>query len=87
MGFFGFLLLGLIAGAVAKKIMPGKHDGGWISTLILGAIGAMVGGWLGSALFNHPIDKFFSLSNWVLAIVGSLIVLTVYGFLAGRNKS
>lgn len=87
MGFIGFLLLGLIAGAIAKQIMPGEQGGGWIATMILGVVGAMVGGWLGSLLFNHPIDKFFSLTNWVLAIVGSLIVLVVYGFITGKNKS
>jgi uncharacterized membrane protein YeaQ/YmgE (transglycosylase-associated protein family) len=45
MGFFSFLLLGLIAGAIAKLILPGKQGGGWIATLILGVIGAMIGGW------------------------------------------
>lgn len=47
MGFFSFLLLGLIAGAIAKLILPGKQAGGWFATLLLGVVGAMLGGWLG----------------------------------------
>lgn len=85
MGFLAYLVLGLIAGAIAKAIMPGKNGGGWISTLILGVIGALVGGWLGNAIFDVGINEFFSLSTWVLAIGGSLIVLVVYGLITGRK--
>ncbi|MDO5082504.1 GlsB/YeaQ/YmgE family stress response membrane protein [Arachnia propionica] len=85
MGFLSFLLLGLIAGAIAKVIMPGEQGGGWVATLVLGVIGAMVGGWLGSLLFNAKIDEFFSLSSWALAIGGSLIVLAIYGYIVGRK--
>ena len=60
MSFLAYLLLGLIAGAIAKAILPGKEGGGWIATLILGVIGAMVGGWLGGMLFNVEVDRFFS---------------------------
>lgn len=87
MGFFGFLILGLIAGAIAKLILPGKQAGGWIATLILGVIGAFLGGWLGSVLFNAPLQDFFSLQTWLLAIGGSIIVLLIYGLLFGRRKS
>jgi len=48
MSFLGFLLLGLIAGAIAKLILPGKQGGGWLITLLLGVVGAFLGGWLGS---------------------------------------
>lgn len=85
MGFLSFLLLGLIAGAIAKVIMPGKQGGGWVATLVLGVIGAVVGGWLGSLLFNAKIDEFFSLSSWALAIGGSLVVLAIYGYIVGRK--
>lgn len=85
MGFFGFLLLGLIAGAIAKLIIPGKQAGGWFVTLILGVIGAMLGGWLGGLIFNTGLEDFFSLSTWLLAIGGSIIVLLIYGFIAGRG--
>lgn len=86
MGFLGFLLLGLIAGAIAKLILPGKQGGGWIITLLLGVVGALLGGWLGSVLFNAPLEEFFSLQTWALAIGGSIIVLLIYGLLVGRKS-
>jgi len=85
MGFFAFLILGLIAGAIAKAILPGRQGGGWIITLILGVVGAFLGGWLGGLLFNAPLQDFFSLQTWLLAIVGSLIVLLVYGMVTRRS--
>ena len=87
MGFFGFLLLGLIAGAIAKLIMPGKQGGGWIVTLLLGIVGAMIGGWLGGLLFSVDLGGFFDLRSWLLAIGGSLLVLLVYGLIFGRKST
>ena len=87
MGFLAFLLLGLIAGSIAKLILPGRQNGGWFATLILGVVGAMLGGWLGSVLFNAPLEEFFSIQTWLVAIGGSLIVLLIYGALtAGRRR-
>jgi len=86
MGFFGFLLLGLIAGAIAKLILPGKQSGGWLITLVLGVVGALLGGFIGGALFGTGIDNFFDLGTWALAIGGSLIVLVIYGAVTGRRK-
>jgi uncharacterized membrane protein YeaQ/YmgE (transglycosylase-associated protein family) len=85
MGFLAFLLLGLIAGAIAKLILPGKQGGGWIVTLLLGVVGALLGGWLGSVLFNAPLEEFWSLQTWLLAIGGSIIVLLIYGLIVGRG--
>lgn len=85
MGFFGFLLLGLIAGAIAKLLIPGKQAGGWFVTLLLGVVGAMLGGWLGGLIFNVGLEAFFSIATWALAIGGSLIVLLIYGSIAGRR--
>lgn len=82
MGFIGWIVLGLIAGAIAKLILPGKQGGGWFATLILGVIGALVGGWLGSLLFNTGLQEFFSLQTWLLAIGGSLVVLLIWGLIA-----
>ena len=87
MGFLAFLLLGLIAGAIAKFILPGRQNGGWFATLILGVVGAMLGGWLGSVLFNAPLEEFFSNQTWLVAIGGSLIVLLIYGaFTSGSRR-
>ncbi|HLS93431.1 MAG TPA: GlsB/YeaQ/YmgE family stress response membrane protein [Microbacterium sp.] len=86
MGFLSFLLLGLIAGAIAKLIIPGEQRGGWFITLLLGVIGAMLGGWLGGLIFDVGLESFFSLSTWLLAIGGSLIVLLIYGLIVGRRS-
>jgi len=85
MGFFAFLLLGLIAGAIAKAILPGRQAGGWFVTLLLGVVGALLGGWLGSILFNRPLEEFWSIQTWLLAIAGSIIVLLIYGAVTGRK--
>ncbi|WP_043417940.1 GlsB/YeaQ/YmgE family stress response membrane protein [Arthrobacter globiformis] len=84
-GFFAFLILGLIAGAIAKAILPGRQGGGIFITLLLGVVGAILGGFIGSALFNVGINEFFSLSTWLLAIGGALIVLLVYGMITKRS--
>lgn len=86
MSFLGFLLLGLIAGAIAKALMPGSGPGGWIATLLLGVVGALLGGWLGSVLFDAPLEDFFSLQTWLLAIGGSIVVLLIYGLLVGGRR-
>lgn len=86
MGILGFLLLGLIAGAIAKLLMPGNDRGGIIVTMLLGVIGAVLGGWLGSMLLDTDVmDEFFDVSTWASAIVGSLVVLAVYRAVAGRS--
>lgn len=87
MGFFGFLLLGLIAGAIAKLILPGKQGGGWLITLLLGVVGAIVGGWLGGLLFGADLGGFFDLTAWLLAIGGSIVVLLIYGLIVGNKKA
>jgi len=87
MGFFAFLILGLIAGAIAKWILPGKQGGGWFMTLLLGVVGAMLGGWLGGLLFNANLQEFWSLQTWLLAIGGALVVLLIWGLTIGRKKS
>lgn len=85
MGFLAFLLLGLIAGAIAKAILPGKQGGGWISTLILGVIGAFVGGWIGGLLGLGSVDEFFSIGTWLLAIGGSILVILVWGLITKKR--
>ena len=86
MGIIGWIILGLIAGAIAKAIMPGKQGGGWLITLLLGVVGALLGGWLGSVLFGVGLEEFWSLETWLLAIGGAIIVLLIYGLIVNRNK-
>ncbi len=86
MGFLAFLLLGLIAGAIAKAILPGRQGGGWLITLLLGVVGALLGGWIGGLIFGRGLTEFFDLGTWLLAIAGAIIVLLIYGALT-RNRT
>lgn len=87
MSFLAFLLLGLIAGAIAKLILPGKQGGGWLITLLLGVVGALLGGWLGSVLFGVGLEEFWDLSTWLLAIGGAIVVLLIYGLIVSRRRT
>ncbi|WP_411721728.1 GlsB/YeaQ/YmgE family stress response membrane protein [Mycetocola sp.] len=86
MSFLAFLLLGLIAGAIAKAILPGKQGGGWFITLLLGVVGALLGGWLGGLLFGVNLQEFWSIQTWLVAIVGSIIVLLIYGLITRNSR-
>jgi uncharacterized membrane protein YeaQ/YmgE (transglycosylase-associated protein family) len=86
LSFLAFLLLGLIAGAIAKAILPGKQGGGWFITLLLGVVGALLGGWLGGLLFGANLQEFWSIQTWLLAIVGSIIVLLIYGLITRNSR-
>lgn len=86
MGFLAFLILGLIAGAIAKLILPGRQGGGWIVTLLLGVVGAMLGGWLGGMIFGVGLEAFWDLSTWLLAIGGAIVVLLIYRLIVGRGQ-
>ncbi|MER6695437.1 GlsB/YeaQ/YmgE family stress response membrane protein [Streptomyces minutiscleroticus] len=86
MGIIAWIILGLLAGAIAKFLLPGRDPGGIVITMILGVLGALLGGFLAQALFGvDPMDGFFDLSTWLSAIIGSLILLVVYRAVAGRR--
>jgi len=84
MGSIAFLILGVIAGSVARALVPGRIGGGLLPALICGVIGAMVGGWLSTAIFNVPLGTFWDLRTWVISIAGSAIVLVAWGMITGR---
>lgn len=86
MSFLAFLLLGLIAGAIAKAILPGRQGGGWFITLLLGVVGALLGGWLGSLLFGIGLEEFWSIQTWLVAIVGAIVVLLIYGLITRNSR-
>jgi len=86
-GILGWIVLGLIAGAIAKAILPGRQGGGWIATLILGVVGALLGGFIGSAIFGIGLEEFWSLQTWIVAIVGAIIVLLIYGLVTRGSRS
>jgi len=86
MGIIAFIILGLLAGLIAKAIMPGSDPGGYIVTTIIGVVGALLGGFLAAALFGaHPLDEFFDISTWLTAIVGSIILLALYRVVVNRR--
>ena len=86
MGIIAFIILGAIAGAIAKALLPGDDPGGFIVTTLIGIVGAVLGGFLAAALFDaHPLDDFFDISTWLTAIVGSIILLLIYRVVAGRS--
>jgi uncharacterized membrane protein YeaQ/YmgE (transglycosylase-associated protein family) len=78
MGFLSWIVLGIIAGALAKLLMPGKDGGGWIITMVLGIAGAFVGGFLGSALGLGGGADGVNLGSIVTATAGAFILLFVY---------
>jgi uncharacterized membrane protein YeaQ/YmgE (transglycosylase-associated protein family) len=86
-GILGWIVLGLIAGAIAKAILPGRQGGGWIITLILGVVGALLGGFIGSALFGVGLEEFWSIQTWLLAIGGAILVLLIYGLVTRGSRT
>ncbi|QRN41405.1 MAG: GlsB/YeaQ/YmgE family stress response membrane protein [Neisseriaceae bacterium] len=83
MGILSWAIFGLIAGVLAKWIMPGKDGGGFIMTSILGIVGAVVGGWV-SSFFGYGTVDGFNFGSFVVAIMGALIVLFIYGKIVGK---
>ncbi|GHG41393.1 GlsB/YeaQ/YmgE family stress response membrane protein [Streptomyces hydrogenans] len=84
MGIIAWILIGLLAGLIAKALMPGRDPGGIIITILIGIGGGLLGGWLGKVIFGiDSIDGFFDLSTWIAAIVGSMILLGLYRLVAG----
>ncbi len=87
MGIIAFIILGLLAGVIAKAILPGDDPGGIIVTTLIGIAGAILGGFLAAAIFGaHPLDEFFDISTWLTAIAGSILLLLIYRMVIGRRS-
>jgi uncharacterized membrane protein YeaQ/YmgE (transglycosylase-associated protein family) len=84
MGILSWIIFGLIAGALAKWIMPGKDPGGWIVTILIGIAGGVLGGYLGTFLGLGDVSGF-NLKSFGLAIVGSLVLLGGYRLVKGNS--
>lgn len=85
-----WLVLGFLAGYIAKMIMPGADGGGLILTTILGIVGAMVGGFIGSVLIGYPMISSFnnigsSIPSFISSIIGAIVVLVVFRMASGRG--
>ncbi len=86
MGIIGWIILGLLAGALAKLILPGDQPGGIIVTTLIGVVGALIAGFVAQALgFGDPLDEFFDISTWVAAIIGAVVLLAIWGAVAARR--
>jgi uncharacterized membrane protein YeaQ/YmgE (transglycosylase-associated protein family) len=82
MHIIGWIVFGLIVGAIAKLLMPGPDPGGWIVTILLGIAGAMVGGFLGRAAgWYGPNDA----AGFLMSLLGALVLLGLYRFAVGRH--
>jgi uncharacterized membrane protein YeaQ/YmgE (transglycosylase-associated protein family) len=77
MGVFSWIIFGLISGVIAKSLHSGKEPGGWIATIVVGILGGVVGGWIGTFIGWGKITEW-SLKNFGLAVLGSIVVLWLY---------
>lgn len=81
-GILGWIVFGLVVGALAKLVMPGRDPGGVIVTILLGIVGAVLGGWIGRALHMYGPNEP---AGFVMALVGAVVVLALYRMAAGRR--
>jgi uncharacterized membrane protein YeaQ/YmgE (transglycosylase-associated protein family) len=86
MGVLSWLVFGLIAGAIAKLIMPGKDPGGCLITSVIGMLGSVIGGFIGAHFFGIVHPTGFNTRSLGLAILGAIVLLTVYRILLGRRR-
>ena len=82
-GFLGWIVIGALAGIIAKAIMPGKDPGGCIVTILLGVAGALLAGFLGNAMGWYKPGQG---AGFIAAIIGAIIILFVYRLVAGRRR-
>lgn len=81
MNILGWVALGLLAGGIAKLIVPGKDPGGCLVTVGIGVLGALLGGFLGTTLFHWGTVTGFDLKSLAIAVAGSLVLLAVFRLL------
>jgi len=87
MGIIGWIVLGLLAGMIAKAILPGTQSLGIVLTTLLGIGGALLGGLVAALLgLGDPIDEFFDLSTWIAAVAGALLILWIGSAVGGRRR-
>jgi len=85
MSIIAWILLGLIAGAIAKLLMPGRDPGGIIVTVLIGIVGALIGGFIWNLASGNDSYGDFDIGGIIIAIVGSMILLWGYRQFAARN--
>ena len=85
LGFIWWLIIGLIAGALARLIMPGRDPMGIIATIVLGIIGSLLGGFVSMAIWRNSNTSVFQGSGLLLSILGAIVVLWIYRMVKSRN--
>ncbi|HVB44111.1 MAG TPA: GlsB/YeaQ/YmgE family stress response membrane protein [Streptosporangiaceae bacterium] len=86
MGIIAWIVLGLAAGLLANMLVPGKRSQGLIVTCLIGIAGALLGGWVATAVFHvHSLNGFFNLSTWLTAIAGAAVLLILFRLVTGRS--
>ncbi|MCX2181059.1 GlsB/YeaQ/YmgE family stress response membrane protein [Streptomyces sp. SKN60] len=87
MSIISWIVLGLLAGVIAKVLLPGRDPGGLIGTTLIGVVGAFLGGWLSARFLDRPITQdFYDGATWLSAIGGSLVLLIAYRILFGHSR-
>jgi uncharacterized membrane protein YeaQ/YmgE (transglycosylase-associated protein family) len=81
----GWVLFGLIAGAIARLLIPGRDPMGWIATMVLGIIGSVVGGYISYALRLGTGE--YSPAGWIFSIIGAIVVLLTYYWVTGAKHA
>ncbi|HET8569702.1 MAG TPA: GlsB/YeaQ/YmgE family stress response membrane protein [Candidatus Limnocylindria bacterium] len=84
-GLLVFLIMGLIAGFIARALMPGPDPMGWVGTMVLGVIGSFVGGTLAALLFGGTLQ--LSAAGLIGSIIGAIIALWIWRTMAGRRTT
>lgn len=86
MGIIGWIVLGLLAGSIARALTPGRPEPhGCIGTTAIGILGALIGGFIATSLDVGEVDEFFDLETWLIAIGGSVLLLLLLGMISGRR--
>lgn len=87
MGIIAWIVLGVLAGMIAKAIFPGNDPGGLIITALIGIAGAVIGGFIAEWAGFEGLSSFFELRTWIIAILGSLLLLALYRFATGNRRA
>ena len=83
-GVLAWILFGLIVGALAKLIMPGRDPGGLLATIAIGIVGALIGGAIGRALGFYGTQQN---AGWLMSIVGAIVLLAIYRVIVGQRPA